>query len=155
MKMKIVLEDGAFMPTRSFPTDAGLDLYSREEKVILPRHYSYTELGTGKIKGLPMGETFDTGVHIALPEGMYGRVTGRSGLNFNHNIVCPEGIIDPNFRGSIKIKLYNLGAEPFIVHKGMRIAQLIICRCEYPELKVVDELNETDRGTSGIGSTGN
>ena len=152
--MKVVLDEGATMPTRAYPTDAGLDLYSREEKVILPRYYSYTELGTGKIKGLPMGETFDTGVHVALPEGTYGRIEGRSGLNIKNDVVVCGGTIDQNFTGSIRVKLYNLGSEPYIVHSGDRIAQLVILQCEHPVLEEVEALPFTDRDTKGIGSSG-
>ena len=152
--MKIKLDNNAFLPTRSFPTDAGLDLCSREERVILPRYYSYTELKTGRVKGLPMGETFDTGVHVQLPPGTYGRIEGRSGLNIKNDIVVCGGTIDQSYTGSIKVKLYNLGSEPYVVHVGDRIAQLVIVNCLHPDLEVVDELEETDRGDNGIGSTG-
>lgn len=152
--MKIKLDEGATLPVRSYPTDAGLDLYSREEKVILPRYYSYTELQTCKIKGLPMGETFDTGVHVQLPPGTYGRIEGRSGLNIKKDIVVCGGTIDQSYTGSIKVKLYNLGAEPYVVHCADRIAQLVVVPCLQPELEIVDELEETDRGADGIGSTG-
>ena len=152
--MKIKLDKGAILPTRAYPTDAGLDLYSREEKVILPRYFSYTELQTGKIKAIPMGETFDTGVHVQLKPGTFGRITGRSGLNMKHSIICPAGTVDASFRGSIKIKLYNIGPEPYVVHAGDRIGQLIIEHCEYPELEIVDQLEESDRSINGFGSTG-
>ena len=152
LTMKIMLEPEAIMPTRAHPTDAGLDLYSREEKVIMPR--PMRDAVTGQVKTVPIGEVFDTGVHIQFEKGLYGTVTGRSGLNIKHNIICPCGTIDQGFTGSIRVKLYNLGTEPYVVHKGDRIAQLIIKRCEYPEFEQVDSLEETERNESGIGSTG-
>lgn len=136
--MKIMLDCGATMPTRSFPTDAGLDLYSRTTE------------------GMEPGQSavFDTGVHIELPPGHYARVEGRSGLNCKYGIVVPSGIIDESYRGSIIVKLYNLSQEPYIVSPGDRIAQLIISEYAAPELEIVDKLDETDRQNDGIGSTG-
>lgn len=136
--MKVKLDEGATMPRRSFPTDAGLDLYSRTTEGMMPRQSA----------------VFDTGVHIELPHGCYARVEGRSGLNIKYGIVVPPGIIDNSYRGSIIVKLYNLSDKPYIVSVGDRVAQLIIERCETPELEVVDSLDETDRNTGGMGSTG-
>lgn len=152
--MKVKLDPGAIMPTRAHATDAGLDLYSMDDKVIFPRQVTmFDKDGFGK--PVPIGETFDTGVHIAFDPGTYGRVEGRSGLNINKNIcVCGAGIIDNGFRGSIKVKLYNMGTEPYTVKKGDRIAQLIIAKYETPEIELVTALDDTDRGESGFGSSG-
>lgn len=152
--MKIKLDHGATLPTRAHYTDAGLDLYSMEEKTIMPRHISYTELQSGKAKLLPMGETFDTGVHMEIPKGYFGKLESRSGLNVKHHVVSCGGVIDSGYTGSIKVKLYNFGSEPYIVHKGDKICQIIIQPCLCDALQVVDELEETERGENGFGSTG-
>lgn len=152
-KLRIKLDEDAIMPTRAYESDAGLDLYSAEDAVIFPHHFNlYDE--DGYAIPAKMGEVFDTGVHVELAPGTFGRISGRSGLNINNNIICPAGTVDAAFRGSIKVKLYNLGQHPYTVHRGDRIAQLIIERCEYPELELVDELEEADRGNNGFGSTG-
>lgn len=136
--MNVMLDSGATMPTRAHDTDAGMDLYSRETRGMMP------------------GESaaFDTGVHIELPRGYYARVEGRSGLNVKYGIVVPSGIIDENYRGSIIVKLYNLSDDVYIVGARDRIAQLIIEQYAAPDLEIVDSLDETDRNESGMGSTG-
>lgn len=136
--MKILLDEGAKLPTRAHSTDAGLDLYSREEHVILE------------------GESavFDTGVHAELPMGTYGRLESKSGLNINYDIVCLGGTIDQGYTGSIKVKLYNLGKKPYMIRQGQKIVQLVIIPCLQPRLDVVEKLEETERGNNGFGSTG-
>ena len=96
---------------------------------------------------------FDTGVHVEIPEGYYGEIRSRSGLMCNNDIVT-DGTIDSHYNGSLRVKLFNLGKRPYRVHAGDRIAQLVICKCELPELEIVDRLDETDRGDNGFGSTG-
>ena len=135
--MKIVLDNGAVMPTRAHPWDAGLDLYAKDDGVLRPYE----------------NETFDTGVHIEIPEGYVGLVKSKSGLMVNHHIVT-DGTIDSHYTGSIRVKLFNLNRMEYRVHAGDKIAQLVIVRCELPELEVVDSLEETDRGDAGFGSTG-
>ena len=136
--MKVKLLDGATLPTRSHDTDAGLDLYARNDAVILP----WT------------GESFDTGVCIELPPGTFGKIESRSGLNVKHGIVSCGGIIDQGYTGSIIVKLYNLSDKPYKVYRNDRIAQLIIQPYIPVGLEEVDDLTDTDRGESGIGSTG-
>lgn len=147
--MKIKLDKGvkpyeygitkdAVMPTRAHKRDAGLDLYSREEVTIYPGE-SYV---------------FDTGVHIALDPGTYGKIESKSGLNVNYDIVSCGGVIDEGFTGSIRVKLYNLGHEAYTFHIGDKIAQLVIMPCLKPMLVQVDELQETERGNRGFGSSG-
>lgn len=135
--MKIMLEEGARMPERAHKQDAGLDLYSREEQIILP------------------GESavFDTGVHVELPEGTFGKLESKSGLNVKYSVVSCGGVIDCGYTGSIAVKLYNLGDKPYMVRKGQKIVQMIIQPYLAPELEVVEELSDTDRGSSGFGST--
>lgn len=136
--MKIVLDKNAQMPTKAHKADAGYDLYAAHSKYIMAR-------GSAVI---------DTGVHLNIPEGFYGFVTGRSGLNFKDSIICPQGTIDAGYTGSIKVKLYNLQQESRMIMKGDRIAQIIFMRCHSPEFEVVDALDETDRGEGGFGSSG-
>ena len=136
--MKIMLDDGAVAPHRAHAQDAGLDLFSREEQIILP------------------GESavFNTGVHVELPEGTFGKLESKSGLNVNYDIVSCGGTIDCGYVGSIKVKLYNLGKKPYMVRKGQKIVQLVIIPCLQPELEIVDHLDETERGSNGFGSSG-
>lgn len=139
--MKIFVEPGATIPSRAHPTDAGLDLYCVKGGWIWP-------FGS---------RTFDTGVHVALPSGTWGKIESKSGLNVKHNIVSCGGTIDEPYRGSVKVKLYNLGLLPYRFRDGEKIAQMVILTCEKPWLECagsVEELGETDRGQSGFGSTG-
>lgn len=138
MKMKIMLEPTAFMPRRAYPTDAGLDLRSRWHTLI-PAHGS---------------AEFDTGVHIELPHGWYGKIESKSGLNVKHGVVSLGGTIDEPYRGSIVVKLYNMSDEDYVVNVGDKVAQLVIMPYLAPKLEVVDELSETDRGSLGFGSSG-
>lgn len=140
--MKIKLDPGAFMPARAHEDDAGLDLFSMEDKVIWPD----CKVGDGMV--------FDTGVHIEIPHGYYGKIESKSGLNVNQGIVSCGGVIDEGYTGSIKVKLYNLGMRGYAVRKGDKIAQLIIQPYAAPELELVSHLNETERGDNGFGSTG-
>lgn len=135
--MKIKLDNGAFMPTRGHETDAGLDLYSRQTMIIPPRGSA----------------TFDMGVHIELPPNTVGFLKSKSGLNVKHGLTS-EGVIDEGYTGSIKVKLYNNSDEDYIVKKGDRISQLVILPVIIPELELVDDLEETERGDNGFGSTG-
>lgn len=137
--IKIKLDEGAKLPVRAHPTDAGLDLFSRDEVTIWG----------GK------DYTFDTGVHIELPEGFYGKIESKSGLNVNQGIVSCGGVIDEGYIGSIKVKLYNLSDRSYHFVVGDKIAQLII-QPYFAEIgfQVVESLEETDRGENGFGSTG-
>lgn len=135
--MKIKLDDGAFMPTRAHDTDAGLDLYAKDSKVV-PAHGS---------------AIFNTGVHMELPNRTAGFLKSKSGLNVKHNLTS-EGVIDVGYTGSIVVKLYNHGDTDYQVHVGDKISQLVILPVVLPHMVVVDELDETDRGDGGFGSTG-
>lgn len=136
--MKIKLDSGARMPTRSHRTDAGLDLYSRDTVTI----YS----GNSHV--------FDTGVHIAFDKGTYGKVESKSGLNVNAGVVSCGGVIDEGYTGSIRVKLYNLGHEAYSIRAGEKVAQLVIMPYLTPKMELVGELDETDRSDHGFGSTG-
>jgi dUTP pyrophosphatase len=136
--MKVVLDTGAFMPERAHSTDAGLDLKT-PRFVFLPAHGS---------------TVIDTGVHIELPHGYFGKLESKSGLNVKHGIVSLGGVIDEGYTGSIAVKLYNLSEEDYFCPAGDKIVQLIIQPYIAPEMEVVDKLNETERNEHGFGSTG-
>jgi dUTP pyrophosphatase len=96
-----------------------------------------------------------TGVAVKLPPGVYGRVAPRSGLSVKNGIQVGAGVIDADYRGEIKVLLFNQTLDnTFEVEPGDRIAQLICERCELPEVIQVEELDDTLRGEGGFGSTG-
>lgn len=138
MKIKVKLDEGAFEPVRAHPTDAGLDLRTRESVTIW----------SGQ------SHTFDTGVHIEFPAGYYGKIESKSGLNVNDGVVSLGGVIDEQYIGSICVKLYNFGRESKRFRAGDKIAQLVIQPYIAPDMEFVDELADTDRGSNGFGSTG-
>lgn len=132
-----MLDEGALMPVRAYPTDAGLDLKT-------PKAFSISAHSSFIV---------DTGVHIELPDNTVGMIKSRSGLNVKKGIVC-EGVIDVGYTGSICVKLYNHSNEFVPFRMGDRIAQLVVMPVLFPDLEVVDEFKETQRGTGGFGSTG-
>ena len=136
--MRIMLDPGAYEPTRAHPTDAGLDLRAKERVKIWPG----------------MAATIDTGVHVELPPGYYGKIESKSGLNVKNSIVSCGGVIDEPYRGSIVVKLYNLGDKAYVFEPGEKVAQLVIQPYIAPEIEISDTLSETDRGSNGFGSTG-
>lgn len=135
--MEIKLDSGAIAPNRAHRTDAGLDLYARETKVV-PAWGS---------------AVFDTGVHVEIPVGMAGFVMSKSGLNVKHNLTS-EGVIDSGYTGSIVVKLYNFGETDYTVRAGDKISQLVVVPVFIGGLRVVEELKEQERGDNGFGSTG-
>lgn len=137
MKIQLLNAD-ATLPTRGSEKAAGLDLYASEDCVI---HSTERQL-------------VSTGVAIALPYSTYGRIAPRSGLAVKNGIDVLAGVVDEDYRGEIKVALINHGVESFVVLKGARIAQLIIESISRPVLEVVDDLEESTRGSAGFGSTG-
>lgn len=136
--MKVILDEGAFMPTRAHDTDAGLDLHS-------PRDLLIPSGGSGII---------DTGVHVELPEGRAGVLISKSGLNVNHDITS-TGLIDEQYQGSIRVKLYNHGHTGYMVHRGDKISQLVVVPVDYVDVELVESFDGvTERGTGGFGSSG-
>lgn len=140
--MKIKLDPGAYMPARAHEDDAGLDLFSMEDKVIWPAAL----VGDGAV--------FDTGVHMEIPHGYFGKIESKSGLNVNSGVVSHGGVVDSGYTGSIKVKLYNHGPRGYAVRKGDKIAQIVIQPYAAPELELVSHLDETERGSRGFGSSG-
>lgn len=135
--MKIQLDKGAFMPERAHNTDAGLDLLSPVRKVIRANDR----------------EIIDTGVHVEIPQGYVGMITSKSGLMAREGITS-RGTIDSGYNGSIRAVLFNHSRKDYIVEKGQKITQLVIMPIITPDLEIVDELEETERGANGFGSTG-
>lgn len=135
--MNIKLDNGAYMPTRAHETDAGLDLRTPID-VIVPARGS---------------ATIDTGVHIELPPFTTGFLKSKSGLNVKYGLTS-EGVIDVGYTGSICVKLYNHSDKAYEFKKGDKISQLVILPILTPELELVSDLDETERGDNGFGSSG-
>lgn len=135
--MKVVLDEGAYMPVRAHKADAGLDLRS-------PIDFT---LKAGKAVKI------DSGVHVEVPGGCVGFLKSKSGLNVKHGITC-DGTIDSGYTGSIVVKLYNNGDKDVDFQRGDKITQLVILPVIYQDLVQVDSLDETERGDGGFGSTG-
>ena len=137
-----LLRAGAHAPSRSRPGDAGYDL----------RCVSGFSLWPGERVTVP------TGVAIALPPGVAGLVVPRSGLAARHglSVVNGPGLVDPNYRGELRVVLVNLGDARFEAAPGDRIAQLLLVPFVAPDLLVVNELPPAtdDRGENGFGSSG-
>ncbi|MBW0017906.1 MAG: dUTP diphosphatase [Mycobacterium sp.] len=140
------LDPGLPMPSRAHDGDAGVDLYSAEDVTLSPGHRALVR----------------TGIAVAVPHGMVGLVHPRSGLasRVGLSIVNSPGTIDAGYRGEIKVALINLDPEtPIVVHRGDRIAQLLVQRVELVPLVEVSSFDEagladTSRGDGGHGSSG-
>ncbi|GAO14379.1 hypothetical protein UVI_02055050 [Ustilaginoidea virens] len=132
------LSEKARLPTRGSAFAAGYDVYASKETIVPAR---------GKV-------LVDTDISIAVPAGTYGRIAPRSGLASKHFIDTGAGVIDADYRGQVKILLFNHAETDFEVKEGDRVAQLIIERIYTPEVVEVQELEETVRGAGGFGSTG-
>lgn len=132
------LSEFATYPTRGSKTAAGLDLYAA---------YDYVIKSMGK-------EMIKTDISVAIPEGHYGRVAPRSGLAWKHSIDVGAGVIDEDYRGPLNVILFNFGDQDFEIKRGDRIAQLICEKISHPEVVGVDDLDKTERGANGFGSTG-
>jgi dUTP pyrophosphatase len=137
-----LLHPAAAAPARSRAGDAGYDLRAVEAFALAPGERA----------------TVPTGVAIALPPGIAGLVVPRSGLAARHglSVVNGPGLIDPNYRGEIRVVLVNLGDEPFAGAPGDRVAQLLLVPYLAPEIVAVDSLppSPDDRGELGFGSSG-
>jgi dUTP pyrophosphatase len=128
------------LPSRATPGSAGYDLTSAEDGVLASMER----------------RAFGTGLAIAVPDGFECQIRPRSGLALKNGITVANtpATIDSDYRGEVKVILVNLGAEPFEVTRGMRIAQMVIARVERVEFQAVAELPASSRGAGGFGSTG-
>ncbi|MBW2963704.1 dUTP diphosphatase [Candidatus Woesearchaeota archaeon] len=139
MEIKIKkLDKDVELPRYTKKHDAALDIRSNEEGIIK----------SGETK------TFATGLAFQIPQGHVGLIWDRSGLAAKNSIHSMAGVIDAGYRGEVKIVLKNLGNEDFAVEKGMRIAQMVIQPVLNTEVIEVEELEETERGATGFGSSG-
>lgn len=136
-EMKIKLDKGAFVPERAHVTDAGADLRSPVDALVPARG----------------SRVIDTRVHIQIPHGYVGMLKSKSGLNV-WNGITSEGVIDEGYTGPIKVKLYNHSDAPYHVLRGDKVTQLVIMPCAYVGFERVDELEDSERGGDGFGSTG-
>jgi dUTP pyrophosphatase len=136
------LPHGAGLPLPAYASDgaAGMDVVAAEDVTLAPggRH------------------AVATGFALAIPSGYEVQVRPRSGLALKHGISLPNtpGTIDSDYRGELKIIMINLGAEPFAIARGDRVAQLVVAPVQPARFIEVDTLDETSRGEGGFGSTG-
>jgi dUTP pyrophosphatase len=119
---------------------AGYDLYSSNTEDLIIKAHSK--------------ELVPTGCALAIPHGNYGRIAPRSGLAWKHHLDVGAGVIDSDYRGEIKVIVFNHSDQDFAVKPKSRIAQMIIEKVVNTEIKVTEELEETERGNKGFGSTG-
>jgi dUTP pyrophosphatase len=139
MKVQIKkINDKAVVPVYATSHAAGADLCSTECVILKPEHR----------------HLFKTGLHAAIPSGVYGRIAPRSGLALKNGIGVLAGVIDEDYRGEIGVILVNHGSEDKTIYVGDKIAQIIFERYERVAFEEVEELSETVRGMGGFGSTG-
>jgi dUTP pyrophosphatase len=142
MKINIINQSKHSLPAYETIASAGMDLRANLSEGLL--------LKSGERLLVP------TGLFIALPEGYEAQIRPRSGLAFKHGITVlnSPGTIDADYRGEVKVLLINHGAEDFEIKDGERIAQMVIAAHARIEWNSVNELEETERGAGGFGSTG-
>nr|UMO80221.1 Deoxyuridine 5'-triphosphate nucleotidohydrolase [Pandoravirus aubagnensis] len=136
LKCKRMHADAA-LPKRATADAAGYDLCAVQEATVPARGQA----------------TVPIGIAVAIPQGYYGRVAPRSSLA-SKGIDVGAGVVDADYRGQVKVILFNHSDTPYVAHVGDHIAQLIIERIATPEAQWVDDLDDTDRGDGGFGSTG-
>jgi len=140
------LPHGAGLPLPSYQSAsaAGLDL------IAAVPHDAPLTIAPGRYAAVP------TGIALALPIGTEAQVRPRSGLARNHGVTVlnAPGTVDADYRGEVQVLLINHGDDPFVVTRGMRIAQLVIAEVVHAVLSEVERLDETPRGRGGFGSTG-
>ncbi|MAT82062.1 MAG: dUTP diphosphatase [Phycisphaerae bacterium] len=132
----------ARLPEYATAGASGMDVHAAiEDSITIPPR---------SIRMIPLGFA------MAIPVGWEAQVRPRSGLASRHGVSLPNtpGTIDADYRGELKVPLINLGDDAFIVEPGMRIAQMVITQVEQCRLVEVEDLDETDRGEGGFGSTG-
>jgi dUTP pyrophosphatase len=137
VKFKLLVSE-AQKPKKAHPDDAAFDVFSAQAGTVEPKKWL----------------EFRTGIAMQLPHGYYGKFASRSGLMFKHDIHAFHGTIDNGYRGEMIVRLFNYGDEPFRVNIGDRIAQLVILPYAQIDGEIVDKLEDSQRGTSGFGSTG-
>lgn len=141
IELPIQLEEGAQVPTYAHDSDAAADMYAMED-IEIPAHF----------KSMPV----KTGVHIQLPEGWVAFILPRSSIGAKTPLRLSNsaGVIDSGYRGEVRALYDNIGDEPYQIHKGDRIAQMLVMPSYRFKANVVDSLEDSDRGEAGFGSTG-
>lgn len=138
--MRLTHGEGLALPSYATAGAAGMDVLAAEDVTLPPggRH------------------AVATGLALAIPPGYEIQVRPRSGLALKHGISLPNtpGTIDSDYRGELRIILINLGSEDFAIHRGDRIAQLVLAPVVLARWDEVSQLDDTERGTGGFGSTG-
>lgn len=135
--LPFTMDEGAIKPRREHPTDAGLDMFA-------------IHAGTIPAQGTFV---FDTGIHFAIPKGWAGLLTSKSGMMRDLEVTS-AGLIDSDYRGSVRAVLFNHSKYPVYIKKGQKITQIVFLPISTPELILADSLDETERGDKGFGSTG-
>lgn len=142
MKINIVNQSRNPLPEYKTQGASGMDLLAANEEDIT--------LLPGERQLIP------TGLFVSIPQGYEGQIRARSGLSIKNGItlINAVGTIDSDYRGELRIPMVNLSQEPFTIHYGDRVAQLVIAKYETAELTLVSSIDETTRGSGGFGSTG-
>lgn len=134
----ITLDENAIEPERQYAFDGGADLFSPVDCTIEP-----------------MSDiVIDTGVHFCIPKSFCGIVMNRSGMNMKYKVETALGLIDSGYTGSVRVRLVNESNEEYNIKRGDRISQIIIIPCNVSGFHLVDNLDKTERGKDGFGSTG-
>lgn len=136
----IKINEDAIIPNYAHNGDAGMDIYSICDITIEPMNW----------KLVP------TGLKMELPEGTEAQVRSKSGIALKNGVFVlnSPGTVDENYRGEVGVILYNLSKETFVIKKGQKVAQMVICNVEYVDTCEVAEISQSDRGEGGFGSTG-
>ena len=137
LRVKMLSENGR-VPERGSRDAAGYDLFSAEEYRVGP---------CGKC-------LMKTDIAVAIPKGYYGRIAPRSSMAWKFHTDVGAGVVDSDYRGNVGVVMFNHGQEELVVKKHDKIAQLILEKIITPEIVIVDDLDETERGEGGFGSTG-
>ena len=127
----------AILPTRGSRLAAGLDLFALEEVIVLSKE----------------GALVRTGLSMAIPYNLYGRIAPRSGFSMSTGLVVNAGVIDADYRGEVSILFHNFNEDSVKISKGQKVAQLILEKIANLDVVEVDTLDETARGSGGFGST--
>ncbi|MFW5991235.1 MAG: dUTP diphosphatase [Candidatus Nanoarchaeia archaeon] len=139
MELKIKrLDKNVEKPGYAYEHDAAFDLRASHKEIIKP--------GEKKV--------IKTGLQMAIPSGYVGLIWDRSGIAAKHSIHTLAGVIDSGYRGEIGVVMVNLGTEHFNIEKNMRIAQMLIQPVAHPQITEVENLEESERGEGGFGSSG-
>ena len=148
-KLKVKrINKNATLPARGFPTDVGMDLFASEESMIPP----LSSISPDCLHSMRF--LVGTGLAFAIPPGYGMFIWDRSSLAAKFGLHCLAGVIDPSFRGEVKVALVNLGQTTYTVNRGDRIAQAVITPITSPLLLEVEDLPTTTRNSGGFGSTG-